>query len=776
MAQPGKPEPERREAERAAQPKALNARSALVAGVLVLTWTAACCLMVASGAVRSQHLLMIVGFGAVLTIFLVQFPRIFLLSVGAIYLGTAAFMLAGAPPDEHPVLIGGLLRSLPAAVGLCALAVWLHRRPLRRREMAVVYAAVAVAIPWAVSMRAVIQSSAANLFETQRESEANLYGWSRDLTWWAPSVKPEPLPDPPKDRPLTPAEQAWRKTEADRRAAEAERLTRRCIQGFARGNGGQVAWRYWWKPIAYWTAMCLAWQGMLMGLLLLFRKRFIEHERLPFVWSQPALEIIQRGRQRRSRTQWVLFSIGLGICLPSVLFLSPQGEPLANWPCVPWAGTEAMEGLRAGIDLTALNLLPGTALRLWWGPVVLTLFLLFPVDVLMTVALTHILLVILLPGLMRSFGISVGPALLSSFIKNGLRFGGAAGLLFWSVWFNRRTIWGYVRSLWGGRATDAASQDELGRKKVFLIFLVGLAGFYLLGLHATSAVEMALLTGLILIFTFGQIRQRIAGLPLTYDNNFGSHQMVSIQRDFLGTHYGVASQDPNVPVTGDGFGTHWMQWGFNGQLKSLGPHNVLLEVFKIGHEVRAHARDIAKGVLIGMVLAAAVVPSLFVYLMHVYGYETNFEGQLSTWADFGQWSERAASYSVHSTSEVFMYKGQKTFYATYKSIFHLFYGMIIVGVLFYLRREYPRFPFSPVGVVIAAEFYYGTRGMPFSADVVWFSYLLVWIVKALIFRWVGVRSFRERIVPGAVMLLCGMIFGMMVYIFRQISLLNGIVK
>ncbi|KKL10230.1 hypothetical protein LCGC14_2557910, partial [marine sediment metagenome] len=315
-----------------------------------------------------------------------------------------------------------------------------------------------------------------------------------------------------------------------------------------------------------------------------------------------------------------------------------------------------------------------------------------------------------------------------------------------------------------------------GRKKVLLIFLGGLVAFVVLGTHATSTVEMILLTCLILIFTFGQIRQRIGGLPMTYDNNFGSHQMVSIQRDFLGTHFGVASRVSGGTITGDGFGTHWMQWGFNGQLKSLGPHNMLLEAFKVGHEVRVHARDIAKAVLVAMIVVAVITPALFIYLMHEYGYENNFVGQLTTGQDFGQWSERAASYSIHSTSEVFKYKGAQSFYGTYKSIFHIFYGIIIIGVLFHLRREYPRFPFSPIGVVIAAEFYYSTRGMPLSADMVWFSYLLAWLAKSLIFRWVGVKSFRERIVPGVIMLLCGMILGMMIFIFRQISLLNGVLK
>ncbi|KKM78055.1 hypothetical protein LCGC14_1363860, partial [marine sediment metagenome] len=45
---------------------------------MVVAWTLGCCMMVAAGSVRSQHLLMIVGFGAILTIFLLRFPGLFL--------------------------------------------------------------------------------------------------------------------------------------------------------------------------------------------------------------------------------------------------------------------------------------------------------------------------------------------------------------------------------------------------------------------------------------------------------------------------------------------------------------------------------------------------------------------------------------------------------------------------------------------------------------------------------------------------------------------------
>jgi len=746
------------ESQPPAKRRALTVRSVLIGLSLALIWTLGVCFITAAGAVRTQHLLLICGFGAVLTIFLLRLPLLFAGLTVVLLGGTSAYMYAAASPDDYPILTGGLLRSLVVVVPLLALAVWLRVRPLRRRELVVVFACVAIAIPWAICIRAAIQSSVANLFESQRRSEGPLYGWARDLPWWAPSIH---AGDVHEGKELA--------------AEEAEDLTRQLVKGFARGNGGRVPWRHWLKPIAYWTAMCLAWQGMLMGLLLMFRKRFIEHERLPFVWAQPAVDVIKGPEPtRRPLLHWVLFALGLAICLPSVFFMSPQGESLSSWGCVPWAGNQSMEGVRAGVDLTDLNLLPKTNLRLYWGPLVLALLLLFPVDVLMTTALTYLLLAILLPGLMASFGITVGPAVLTRFVKNGLRFGGGVGLLVWSLWFNRKTLWGYARGLWGGAPADAASRDELGRRRVLLIFLAGLVGFIFLGCHATNLIEMSLLTALILVYSFSQVRLRIAGLPLAYDNNFGSHQMASIQRDFLGTHYGVASRDPNVAVTGDGWGTHWIQWGFNGQMKSLGPHNMLLEAFKVGHELRVHARDVAKAVLITMLVVVLVTPALFILLMHCYGYENNFTGKLTTWHDFMQWSERAAAYGIRSTSQIFMYRGETGFYRRYEGIFAMGFGVLIIGVLFHLRREYPRFPFSPVGVVLAAEFFYGSRGMPFSADFVWFSYLLVWVVKVLIFRWLGVKWFRERMVPATIMLLCGMIFGIMIYVFRHIGLLQGV--
>ena len=802
--------------------KAVTTRGVLLAAAMVLLWTLGACLMAVNTYVYTQQLLMVLGFGAILTVFLLQFPRVFLGVLAATWLITFGYMYRHVTPDEYGLVTHGLLRSLPVMLGLGALAVYLRRRPLRRGELVVIYACVLIAVPWCVSIKACIESSVANLFEVYRESEKQVYAWSRDLPWWGPTAPPPsppvapvpPTPAAPIPAPTPPEPSADAATQAEHaaavarferalaasqaeytaalarytqalaayqpameryevQAAAADRASLDAARGFAQGNGGEVPWALWWRPLLYWTLMCLAYEAMLMGLLLMFRKRWIEHERLPMVWSQPALMVLgpQPPRQEAVR-RWISFGIGLAICVPAIFLMSPGGEAASNWTIVPWAG---QEGWRGGFDLTSMNLLPGVNLKLFWGPLVLAMLLLFPVDVLMTVALTYILLKVLLPGIMNSFGMTDAPRYLAGYAGAGLRLGGYIGLFVWSLVFNARTIWGYVRSLWGARPTDAESDDELGRRGVLLLTLAGAAGFLFLASYATTLVQAGILTAMVLVYALAQVRQRIEGYLAGIENNYGSHQLVSLQHDVLHDHYTLAMQDASMQVTGSSWATHWMQWGFNGQLKSFGPHNMLLDAFKVAHELKVHARTIAAAIALTMIAVAVITPLLYVQLMYSYGFENSFQGGLSTWQSFTQWSERGISYGMYSTSR-FFYSPAATWYDRYATIFNVGYGIATIGLLMYLRREYPRFPLSPVGVVIASEGWLLGQGLPLGTDQIWFSFLAAWAVKALLFRWVGVRTFREKVQPVVIMLLCGMILGMMLFIFRHVAIGQGALK
>lgn len=726
---------------------ALTFRAGGVALLLVLLWTLGASFIAINEHVYITQFLMIVGFGAILTIFLLQFPRLFVGAVILVFGGSWALSYSYATPEDYARLNHGLLVSIPVGLAALSLAVCLSRRPLRRTELAVIYAAVVIAIPWCICIKAVMESSTTNLFELQRRGEGQTYAWAKDLPWWGPTIATGPG-QPPSEASLA------------------------AITGFTRGNGGQVPWNLWWRPILYWTGMCLAYEAMLMGLLLMLRRRWIEHERLPFVWSYPALQIIgPEDSYRPPRRHWIAFAIGLAICLPGITFVGPAGEALMGWTVPPWAG---QEGWRGGFDLTGLNILPNVPLRLFWGPLILTVFLLFPLDVLLTVAVTYILTALVLPQILYSMGVGVGPARLADFVKWGLRFGGGLGILIWSLWFNRKTIAWFVRGLWGGRRSDEDGEPqtaELPRGLVAGVAVAGIAAFIALGCYVTTLVQMLFLTGFLLVYAFSQLRQRIEGIPFTTENNIASHQMTSIQRDVLGDHFNLRA--PGDPITTSSWGTHWLQWGFVGQLKSFGPHNMLLEAFKVAHELKVNPRTIAVVILATMLIVAAILPSLYLKLMYIYGFDNSYSGDLSTWNSFTQWSERAASYGVHSTSQVFILSSDN-WYDRYRNIINTLLGVSIIGVLFHLRREYPRFLVNPIGIVLAAEYF--TNGGKWSADQVWFSFLIAGIFKALIFRWMGVRYFREKIQPIAIMLLCGMIFGMMLYLFRQASLGSGFLR
>ena len=166
--------------------------------------------------------------------------------------------------------------------------------------------------------------------------------------------------------------------------------------------------------------------------------------------------------------------------------------------------------------------------------------------------------------------------------------------------------------------------------------------------------------------------------------------MGSLQRDFIGDHPSLSTLPGNeyLATSGNSWAAHYLQWGFAGQLKTFGPQNLLLETFKVGHELKVHARDIARVIVVSMLLTAVLTGPLYLKLMYTYGYENSYERQPTVYNSFTNWSERAISYGVHSTSRVYYHPSKPTFYQQWEGAFNLAWGILIVGALFHLRREY----------------------------------------------------------------------------------------
>jgi hypothetical protein len=87
-------------------------------------------------------------------------------------------------------------------------------------------------------------------------------------------------------------------------------------------------------------------------------------------------------------------------------------------------------------------------------------------------------------------------------------------------------------------------------------------------------------------------------------------------------------------------------------------------------------------------------------------------------------------------------------------------GAAIIGFVMYMKREYLWFPFSAVGVVIAAGLSFFGH---YSTTSIWFPIIIVLVVKRVIYRWFGVKFFRERVVPVVLFAMMGLMTGMFIY-------------
>jgi len=88
---------------------------------MVLLWTVGCCFLAIDGNLLPRQLLLVLGFGAILTILLLRYPRLFMASVALIWVGVSVQVLMRASPADQARLTGGILRSAPVALCLLAL-------------------------------------------------------------------------------------------------------------------------------------------------------------------------------------------------------------------------------------------------------------------------------------------------------------------------------------------------------------------------------------------------------------------------------------------------------------------------------------------------------------------------------------------------------------------------------------------------------------------------------------------------------------------------------
>ncbi|MBI2193182.1 MAG: hypothetical protein HYU36_14475 [Planctomycetes bacterium] len=88
--------------------------------------------------------------------------------------------------------------------------------------------------------------------------------------------------------------------------------------------GDSIPWRAWSSPVLAWLALCLALSAVMVCLAVLFRKQWVERERIVFPMMQLPLEFVRSGEPGAPRPIWRSKLLWAGFAVPFIVY-SYQG-------------------------------------------------------------------------------------------------------------------------------------------------------------------------------------------------------------------------------------------------------------------------------------------------------------------------------------------------------------------------------------------------------------------------------------------------------------------
>jgi len=579
-------------------------------------------------------------------------------------------------------------------------------RRLSPAELTVIYAMVAFAVPWGILVRCALEAPV-KLMITHTGAGDPTAGWLSSL-WTTKS--------------------------------------RDAIDMFRRGGylPWEISWREWRTPILYWSSILLSFQLFAISVVLFFRRIFIDEEKLPFPMAmvgesiieyRPSKSLEESSRKLRSAVR-IAFVVGLLICVPGIVSITPYGYTL-----IP---------MNTGYYGTSTGLIPGLSVSLSWDPFVLCFLMFFPLDVLFTVTVFYIGVNIVIPLICLWIGVpkpSVGEWTLQIF-----GFGGLVGLAFWPAFFHRSLIAdAFRRALRGGRSSG--SNDPLSFRVVVLGMLLSFTAFvclFIAGIGDISAHRLEHTISLIAC-VFVMVGMLLAVMRLNTENGWHYHSPWSVGKVIAYADYHWLGGPPTgLFKTQASFLSIGDTIHFGAFHNTFSPHLHLFDALKVASHTNSSTRDVLKAVLLTLAISLVVVVPGYISVIHYYGFDHGMTSD--DWSNF---------FSYAQAQHPIGYEENPSFFNTIQPWVSIPIGLALIGLVMYLRREYVGFPFSPVGIVMCAgHSYFGTGH---RTTVIWFSILIVLVVKRVIYRWFGVGFFRQRVIPVVMFAMMGLMTGMLVY-------------
>lgn len=488
------------------------------------------------------------------------------------------------------------------------------------------------------------------------------------------------------------------------------------VRGMFESSPRGVPWAEWLTPLTLWSLFFIVAYAAMFGIVALFQRQWVHHERLLFPLVIVPLKVIEEPEARhvfnpffRNKLVWLGIALGM---LPHIYTGLHDYFPTVPQADIFLWGERIFDG-GLGRPWTPLNSLTIAILPLIIG-----------LSFLLTREISFSLWAFYLLGKVEAIlGVSAGidglrtPTATDAFPFPSLQTAGAyIGLAAVSIWVARRAL--------RAELLERVSAGLGMAPRVWAGVAVG--GFVLLVVFAVAA-GMPLLPALVMLglsFVYLLAMTRLvaeAGLPWCHEPEFRGHNAV------MSLFPSGALRTPQLVATG-------MMLTFSHDLR-VAPMPRFMQSFKMTDVTGTRNRDLAWAM--GLALLIALPVSLWALMRASYmhgGVAINTYRFVTLARAPGQFMEKA-SHTPHP-------------YIDFAALGIIGYGAGKLLLLNLLRTYYLWWPLHPVGYAMSFVVYLHKE---------WFSVLIGWALQTIIIRYGGHRGYQT-----ARPLFLGLILGAMI--------------
>ena len=472
------------------------------------------------------------------------------------------------------------------------------------------------------------------------------------------------------------------------------------VQYFFEGlpKGEQIPWMAWIKPLSFWLIFIFALYMVMLCIMVILRKQWVEKEKLIYPLVQLPLEMVQDDEKRslikpffRNKLMWIGFAIPF--------FISSWNGLHAYFHFIP--------------PITLVN-----SVKIFQNTIGLQFRLSFPIMgftylINQEVALSvwfFALFYTVLRGMFNITGISspenVGIYGITEPILAHLGTGAFFGLVLFGLWMGRRHLKEVFRKAFKKDSSIDDSEEIMSfRTAVFGLILGTL--ILIIWLVSSGMSILVAIAFLICAFIFWIGLTRViaeAGIATMISPSIGTSQVVS----GLGSA-NIGSQG----LTGLG-----LSYVYASDIRTF-PMSSMAQGLKLSSGTFTRKRGIFWAILLTVVLA--FVASNWIVLKLAY---THGGMNLNSW------------YFVGGPQAPYNYVSSHINHPQGSNILGWFCrigGVILMGIFMLMRYRFLWWPLHPLGFAIG-----GVNWI----QALWFSIFLVWLLKMLILKYGGIRFFR----------------------------------